>query len=91
MNKVIKFGAEWCHGCRVMQPQFEEFASALTGIDIEIIECDVDIDYEISERYNIRSIPTTLFIKNDKIEDTLRGGASVEMLMCKYKRIYATP
>lgn len=88
MNKVIRFHAQWCQPCRAMKPQFDKFHESIKENDIEILEIDVDKDYQIADDYSVRSIPTTLFIKNSEVEESLRGAVSAETLLRKYNQIY---
>lgn len=75
MIKVIKFGAEWCGPCRMLEPTIISLKKKynVEGSEVEIISADVDRDFEISERYGIRSVPTILFFKDDEVIDKMVG------------------
>lgn len=53
--KVLKFGANWCGPCKVLDKRLE-------GFDLcPIIKYDVDdIHDELNDKYDIRNIPTTV-------------------------------
>ena len=58
---IVDFYATWCGPCRVMAPMLEEIASVHRG-EIYVYKVDVDQCEALADAYDIRSIPTTLFI-----------------------------
>ena len=66
MNQVIKFSAGWCGPCRAMKPHFEKFKAEFKE-EIDLFDINVDEDPETAQAYNVRSIPTTVFIKGGKV------------------------
>jgi thioredoxin 1 len=73
--KVIKFGADWCEPCRILEPTIVELKKKynVEGSEVEIISIDVDVDFESSEKYGIRSVPMIIFLKDDVVVDKLFG------------------
>jgi thioredoxin 1 len=63
---VIDFWAEWCGPCRLVSPIIEELSKEYTGKAL-IGKVNVDEQPEISFKYQIRSIPTILFIKDGEV------------------------
>ena len=63
---VIKAFATWCPHCAVMKPIFEALEKEL-GQKYLFAEFDVDKYPELTEQFNVSSLPTFIFIKN-KIE-----------------------
>ena len=59
LMKILDFGAKWCSACKVMSPILDEIEKEFK---IEVRKIDVDEDVDIMEDYNIRSIPTLVFI-----------------------------
>ena len=57
-----------------MAPQFEKAAEKLKNV--KFAKVDVDENYELASKFNIRSIPTTLFIKNGDVVDQHTGAMS---------------
>lgn len=80
MNKVIKFSASWCGPCKAMAPQFKKFQEAHQGDNIEIIDVDVDNNYELASEYGVRSIPYTVFVKEGEVVNRVTGVANFERL-----------
>ncbi len=72
---VVDFWAEWCGPCRVVSSTIEQLASDFKGKAV-VGKLNVDHNPETSTKYNVRSIPTVLFIKNGKVVDKLVGAAS---------------
>jgi thioredoxin 1 len=68
---ILKFGAQWCSPCRMIEPIIKELAEEHT--DIEIGSVDIDNNPEASTKYGIRSIPAIYFIKNGEVLDKIIG------------------
>lgn len=58
---IVDLYAQWCGPCRVLAPILEELASAYRD-QILVYKVDVDECEAVADAYDIRSIPTTLFI-----------------------------
>jgi thioredoxin 2 len=55
----VDFWAEWCAPCKMMAPTVDDLAAAYQGRAL-IAKLDTDRAPAISERLNIRSIPTSI-------------------------------
>lgn len=78
---IIKFGAEWCSPCRMMTPILEEVEK--TGITV--ITIDIDKQPELSEEFEINSLPTMIFYKEGKFIDKVVGAVSKNVIESKFK------
>ena len=58
---IVDFYASWCGPCRMLAPVLEEIASTYKN-ELYVYKVDVDQCEALSDAYDIRSIPTTLFI-----------------------------
>jgi thioredoxin 1 len=58
---IIDFYADWCGPCKMVAPVLEELAKEYEG-KIVIYKVDTEAESELAEIFNIRSIPTFLFI-----------------------------
>jgi len=70
MIEVIKFGADWCGPCKMFAPILEKIKQnydSNTESNIDIKSIDIDVDPELASQYNIRSVPTTVFIKEGNV------------------------
>ena len=58
---IVDFYASWCGPCRMLAPVLEEIASTYKN-ELYVYKVDVDQCEALADAYDIRSIPTTLFI-----------------------------
>ena len=75
MIKVIKFGADWCGPCKMLEPTIVSLKEKynVEGSEVEIVSADVDIDFETSEKYGIRNVPTIIFEKAGIVVERMVG------------------
>jgi thioredoxin len=59
MKQILYFSATWCGPCKNFKPIME---SVSNSIPVQFI--DVDQNPTLSAQYNIRSIPTLVFLKD---------------------------
>ena len=64
MVEVKKFYAEWCGPCKVLTPLMENVKTKFTSVKFENV--DIDSQFEIAQKYFVRSVPTVIFEKNGK-------------------------
>jgi len=57
---VIDFYADWCQPCKMVAPILEELSTEYTGIDF--YKVDTEVENELAAVFQIRSIPSILFI-----------------------------
>lgn len=60
---LINFFATWCGPCHAMKPNLDQ-AAAHYGERINYERIDVDEYAQLSGKFGIRSIPTTILFKN---------------------------
>ena len=64
MIQVKKFYADWCGPCKVLTPLMENVKTKFSSVNFENI--DIEKDYEIAQKYHVRSVPTVIIEKNGK-------------------------
>ena len=79
---LVDFWAEWCGPCSMIGPVIEELAAEYDGKAL-IAKVDVDENAELSQQYQVRSIPTILILKDGEVVDKHVGVASKKQLMDK--------
>ena len=79
MLRVIKFGAKWCKPCAQQDKIIQDIIPEYDGILI-YTKVDIEEDVELTEKYQIRSVPTIIFEKNGKVEFRVVGLTSGEKI-----------
>ncbi len=75
--KVLKIGATWCVGCKVMGPRWKEIEAENTWLKTEYH--DFDEDKEFLNKYNITAMPTFIFL-SEKGEEILRLSGEIDKI-----------
>jgi thioredoxin 1 len=70
---IIDFYADWCGPCKMVAPILEELAAEYKD-DLIIYKVDTEVEQELSAVFQIRSIPSLLFIPKDK-QPMMQAGA----------------
>lgn len=60
---IIDFYADWCGPCKVVAPILEELSNEYQ--DVLIYKVDTEVEQQLSAVFQIRSIPSILFIPVD--------------------------
>ncbi|KAI8128236.1 Thioredoxin-T [Lucilia cuprina] len=70
---VIDFYANWCAPCKLINPQLEEL-SVQYADKVKFLKVNVDECEDIAMAYNVTSMPTFVFVRDQQIIDVLVGG-----------------
>ena len=79
---LVDFWAEWCGPCKMIAPLLDEVADEKLG-KLKVVKVNVDLCQQTAGRYQIRAIPTLLFIKNGEVVDQIVGRVSKPDLLAK--------
>ena len=85
---IIWFTASWCGPCKSIQHFYEELAKVIDGCDFYSV--DIDEGEDISDHFNIRSVPKFILFKDNSIVDTVNG-ANKEALGTAIKTLMGVP
>lgn len=80
----IDFFADWCMPCLMMSPIIDELAEKFKG-QIKFGKVNVEDNQELSQKFEIVSIPNMIFFKDGEIIERFVGGMSSEDLEEKLK------
>ncbi len=69
---LIDFHATWCGPCKALGPVLEELSEEYKD-QIDIYKIDIDEEYELSELYGIRSVPTLIFVPMQGMPQMAQG------------------
>ncbi|RDX63847.1 Thioredoxin H2 [Mucuna pruriens] len=74
---VINFTASWCGPCKLMDPVIQQLAAKYR--DVEFAKIDVDELMEVSQDFQVQTMPTFMLIKKDKVTDKVVGAKQEEL------------
>lgn len=69
---VVNLWAEWCGPCKTLGPILEKVISE-TGGAVELVKVDVDANPQISQAFQVQSIPAVYALHDGKIVDSFVG------------------
>lgn len=76
---LLDFWAEWCGPCRMLSPIVAEIAEEYSG-KVKVGKVNVDEEQELSEKFQVESIPMVVIMKNGKVTNVSVGYKPKEQL-----------
>ncbi len=70
---VIDFWAPWCGPCRTMAPHFEAVAGDYRDAEVTFYKINTEAAPALGRAFNVRSIPTLMFVLDGVIVDVVVG------------------
>jgi len=83
---AIDFTATWCGPCQQIAPVYHELSESDAFSNVVFLKVDVDQNPATAAKYDVKAMPTFVFIKRGVVVSTLRG-ANPEMLKEKLREI----
>ena len=77
---IIDFWAVWCSPCLMFAPTFEKLQKERYQ-DFIFVKVNVDEVGSIAQNYRITGIPTTLFIKDNKVIHKIVGAVNEDYMI----------
>jgi len=76
---VFYFTADWCQPCKKVRPIVEELSKDMFPNTFQII--DAEIEMALSKKFEIKSVPTFILIKNGEEINRITGLQTKEKLI----------
>ena len=70
---LFYFTASWCGPCRKIKPLLEKLSDGLDKSKVVFAQVDIDINDELSDEFNIQSVPSFLLFYKEKLIDQCSG------------------
>lgn len=85
---LLDLWAPWCGPCRMIAPTIEQVASELAG-RVKVGKLNTDENPMTASRFNVRSIPTLLVLKDGKEIDRLVGAFPKQEILRRLQAVIA--
>jgi thioredoxin 2 len=76
---LVDMWATWCGPCRMVSPALEQLATERAG-QIKLVKVDVDAAPRLSQRFEIRAVPTLMVLRDGEVIARQAGAAPVPVL-----------
>jgi thioredoxin 2 len=76
---LVDLWAPWCGPCRTVAPILEKLSRQFVG-RLKVVKVNVDTSPSVAKRYEARSIPMMLFMRDGKVIDTVVGAQSEHVM-----------
>lgn len=78
MINAFYFTADWCGPCKKVRPIVEDINRESPSLKFQIIDADTSID--LIKKFEIKSVPTFILIKDGEVINRLTGAQTRETL-----------
>lgn len=75
---LIDFYANWCGPCKKLTPELEELSKEMK--QVKFYKVNIDIEHELTKRFNIMSVPTILLFKEGEIVGKTSGYSPKQLI-----------
>lgn len=76
---LVDFYAQWCQPCKAFAPVLESFSESQN--DVIVLKADLEQTMDMATQYAVRSVPTLLLFKQDKLVAAYHGIMNKEALI----------
>jgi thioredoxin 2 len=71
---LVDLWATWCGPCRMVSPALERLATERAG-ELKLVKIDVDQAPRLSQRFEVRAVPTLMVLRNGEVLARQPGAA----------------
>lgn len=82
--QILHFYADWCGPCKLYEPILKQIQR---DIDIEMLHVNIELNPEFADEFGILSIPTLVFLKDNKEVKRSVGLLSYNELLSVIKEV----
>ncbi len=86
---LIDFYADWCGPCKALTPIIQQLKSDM-GERVRIVKIDVDQNPQLSQKLQIRSIPTLMIFHEGEMKWRAMGVQSLQTLKQQLETLQAS-
>ncbi len=79
---IIDFWSEHCGPCKMLSPVLDEVAAEV-GDKAKVAKVDVMANRDLAIKFNIRAVPTLVFMKDGEIKETKTGIMMKDAIVAK--------
>jgi thioredoxin 2 len=76
---LVDLWATWCGPCRMVSPALEQLAREKAG-RIKLVKVDIDAAPRLAQRFEVRSVPTLMVLRQGEVIARQPGAAPVPVL-----------
>lgn len=81
MKQILYFSSTWCNPCKTFKPLMESMQN-----EMPVTFIDVDASPQTAQQYNVRSVPTTIVLKNGMEIGRVVGAKPKDEIRALYNR-----
>lgn len=85
---LVDFWAPWCGPCKIVGPILSELADQYDG-KLKVGKLNVDENADLTQRFNVMSIPTMKFFKAGEVVGELVGAAPKNTIESEIQKLIA--
>ena len=83
---IVDFWADWCGPCKMIAPTLEKISQEYSG-KLLVAKVDIDANPDLAQKFNVRSIPTLLLMKDGAPIEMMVGAVSQDTIKNKIKQL----
>ena len=82
---ALKFGANWCGPCKALEPRIKQMEEEFPSVSFKTI--DVDNDPAMAKKYQIRTLPTVILLRDGREITRVNGSTLITPLRKAFREL----